>query len=70
MKMRSILWVGILALAAAAPVLIGQGAAIRSVWAAQPPKVDGASKDWEGQALFEAEKGGVQYALRNDGNNL
>jgi hypothetical protein len=70
MKMRNIALIGILALAVAAPVLTAQDAAVHSVWAAQPPKIDGASKDWEGQALAEAEKGGVQYALRNDGNNL
>jgi hypothetical protein len=70
MKIGNIVLIGALVLAAAAPVLIAQDAAVHSVWAAQPPKIDGASKDWEGQALTDAEKGGVQYALRNDGNNL
>jgi len=71
MKMRDIMGIGVLILAAmAAPVLIAQDAPIRSVWAAQPPKIDGASKDWEGAALTDAEKGGVQYALRNDGNRV
>lgn len=70
MKMRNIVLAGLLALVAAAPVLSAQDAAVRSVWAAAPPKIDGASKDWEGVAFTDAEKGGVQYALRNDGNNL
>lgn len=70
MKKLDIVMIGVLALAAAAPILIAQDTTVRSVWAAQPPKIDGASKDWEGVALSAAEKGGVQYALRNDGNNL
>ena len=70
MKMGNIVLVGLLALAAAASILTAQDATVRSVWAAQAPKIDGASKDWEGVALFAAEKGGVQYALRNDGSNL
>jgi hypothetical protein len=70
MNKLKILGIGVLALATAAPVLLAQDTTVRSVWAAQPPKIDGASKDWEGVALSQAEKGGVQYALRNDGNNL
>jgi hypothetical protein len=48
----------------------GQDKPAESVWAAQPPKIDGASKDWEGTTFSAWEKGGVQYAFRNDGNNL
>ena len=50
--------------------LPGQNKAADSVWAAQPPKIDGTGKDWEGTTFDMWEKGGVQYAFRNDGNNL
>jgi hypothetical protein len=60
----------VLAVLTIAGALSAQDKTVRSVWAAQPPKIDGASKDWEGVALTDAEKGGVQYALRNDANSL
>jgi hypothetical protein len=61
---------GILALLAASTVLLSQVPAVDSVWAAQPPKLDASSKDWEGAAFSQWEKGGVQYAFRNDATNL
>lgn len=60
----------ILSVLAVFPALSGQNKATESVWATQPPKIDGASKDWEGTTFDMWEKGGVQYAFRNDGNNL
>jgi len=59
----------VMILAAAGPVG-AQDKIVPSAWAAQAPKIDGASKDWEGGALNDAEKGAVQYAFRNDANNL
>jgi hypothetical protein len=43
---------------------------VDSFWAAQPPKLDASSKDWEGTSLVSWEKGAVQYAFQNDGVNL
>lgn len=60
----------ILSVLAVFSALSGQNQAADSVWATQPPKIDGASKDWEGTMFAMWEKGGVQYAFRNDGNNL
>jgi hypothetical protein len=60
----------LLALLAAGVPADAQDKTVPSAWAAQAPKIDGASKDWEGVALTEAEKGAVQYAFRNDGANL
>ncbi len=59
----------LLALAAAGPAG-AQDKIVPSAWAAQAPKIDGASKDWEGAVLNDAEKGAVQYAFRNDANDL
>ena len=60
----------VLAVLGAVAFLSAQSKATDSVWAAKPPKIDGAGKDWEGTAFALWEKGGVQYAFRNDGNNL
>jgi len=43
---------------------------VQSAWSAQPPKIDGSDKDWEGAPVTTAEKGAVKYALRNDAGNL
>jgi hypothetical protein len=72
-KMRAAL-LGTLIASAAFAAAIAPAAAqdkiISSAWAAPAPKIDGASKDWEGIVLADAEKGAVQYAFRNDANNL
>lgn len=55
------------------PVISGRAAedkTTESVWTSQPPKIDGAANEWEGAALAEWENGGVQYAFRNDAQNL
>jgi len=70
MKKRIIPALGIAALVLGWASLCGQDKPADSVWAAQPPKIDGASKDWEGTTFAQWEKGAVQYAFRNDGNNL
>ncbi len=58
-------------LLAVSPVLLAaQTPPVESVWAAQPPKLDASSREWEGASFAQAEKGGVQYAFRNDGTNL
>jgi hypothetical protein len=60
----------VLAIFAGSPLLFAQVPAVDSVWTAQPPKIDGSAKEWEGAVLTPWEKGGVQYAFRNDANNL
>lgn len=62
--------IGILAILAGGVFLFAQDKPADSVWAAQPPKIDGTGKDWEGTTFAQWEKGAVQYAFRNDGNNL
>ncbi len=59
-----------LAVLPAIPGQAGEGKTTESLWTSQPPKIDGAAKEWEGAALSEWENGGVQYAFRNDGQNL
>jgi len=61
---------GILVVLAAATALFSQTPAMDSVWAAEPPKLDASSREWEGTAFAQWENGGVQYAVRNDGSNL
>ena len=60
----------LLAFFAGAGAVVAQDKTVSSAWAVQPPRIDGASKDWEGVPMIDAEKGGVQYALRNDAANL
>lgn len=63
-------WLGF-SLAAAVPGLEAAGEdIIPSVWASAPPAVDGASKDWEGAKASLWAKGDVDYAFRNDAENL
>jgi len=64
-----ILTVSAMILAAVVPAA-AQDKIVSSAWAAAAPKIDGASKDWEGVARADAEKGAVQYAFSNDGANL
>ncbi len=62
--------IGILAFLAGGFFLFAQDKPADSVWAAQPPKIDGVGKDWEGADFSQWQKGAIQYAFRNDGNNL
>jgi len=59
-----------LAILAGSPILFAQAPPVESVWAAQPPKLDASSREWEGASFTPWENGGVQYAFRNDGGNL
>jgi len=72
--MRKTLLVGISAfLAALAPAAGASGAGddvVASLWASAAPAIDGASKDWEGTSLARWDKGEVDYAFRNDAENL
>jgi hypothetical protein len=61
---------GLIVVLAVSPALFAQVPAVDSVWTAQPPKIDGSAKEWEGAAFTPWEKGGVQYSFRNDANNL
>jgi len=60
----------ILAILTGFSYLSGQNKTAESVWATQPPKIDGDSKDWEGTTFSAWKNGGVQYAFQNDGNKL
>jgi len=73
MKKMSFLVSGMFLALAILPAIPGRaegGQATNSAWASQPPKVDGAAREWEASVLAEWEKGGVQYAFRNDAQNL
>jgi hypothetical protein len=61
---------GILFIVSIASAAESQPAAVDSIWAAQPLKIDGSAKDWTGAAVGSWEKGGVQYAFANDASNL
>ena len=65
--------------AASAALILGSAAAfaaappqsaVASAWAAEPPVVDGLTKDWEGVPLVDGKANAVSYAFRNDGDSL
>lgn len=58
---------GILALCAPG---ISKDKIFESIWAATPLKIDGSNSDWEGSALTLENKVKVDYAFRNDSENL
>jgi hypothetical protein len=72
--MKKSLWFGWAAVLTAAVLVPGVRGAkdevIPSAWAASPPAIDGVSKDWEGMTPAVWEKGDVDYAFRNDAENL
>lgn len=73
MKKMSFLILRMVLAMAILPAISGRAAedkTTESVWTSQPPKLDGAANEWEGAALDEWEKGGIQYAFRNDAQNL
>jgi len=43
---------------------------IESKWAAQPLRIDGLNDDWDGDALTPEKGSKVDYAVRNDAQNL
>ncbi len=43
---------------------------VQSQWATSPPNIDGSNKDWEGGTLTLYKKTKVDYAFRNDADNL
>lgn len=43
---------------------------VESQWTAAPPQIDGLNKDWDTQVLNAEKKFGVDYAFRNDADNL
>jgi len=61
-------------LIAAIPFTAGRAAAaekvIASLWTGTPPVIDGSSQDWAGTSFALWEKGDVDYAFRNDAENL
>ncbi|HSA95502.1 MAG TPA: hypothetical protein VLJ16_05595 [Acidobacteriota bacterium] len=59
-----------LILGSAAVAAAAQQSAVASAWAAEPPVVDGLTKDWEGVPLVDGKANAVSYAFRNDGGTL
>jgi len=43
---------------------------IESKWTAQPPRIDGLNDDWSGDVLTSEKGVNVDYAVRNDAQNL
>ncbi len=43
---------------------------VQSKWAAAPPAIDGQIEEWQGETMSSQKSVGVEYALRNDGENL
>lgn len=43
---------------------------VRSAWAATPVKIDGSNDEWSGESLTLEKKVSVDYAFRNDSENL
>ncbi len=43
---------------------------IESLWTAQPVKIDGITQDWNDATPIVEQKTGVEYGLKNDGQNL
>jgi len=43
---------------------------VQSTWMIQAPKIDGLSDDWQMDAMNSEEKVGVEYAIRNDAQNM
>jgi len=73
MKKMSFLILSMVLALAILPAISGPAAedkTTESVWTNQPPKLDGAANEWEGAALAEWEKGGIQYAFGNDAQKL
>ncbi len=58
------------ALLVLAPAMISADEIAQSKWATTPPNIDGQSEDWQGDTMSFEKKVGIEYALRNDGNNL
>jgi hypothetical protein len=49
---------------------ISKDVVVQSVWAATPVNIDGSNTDWQGDALTLFKKTKVDYAFRNDSENL
>lgn len=49
---------------------ISKDKVVQSQWTMSPPSIDGSNKDWEGGTLTLYKKTQVDYAFRNDADNL
>lgn len=49
---------------------ISKDVVVESIWAATPVNIDGSNNDWQGDALTLFKKTKVDYAFRNDSENL
>lgn len=49
---------------------IAKDKVVQSQWTATPPTIDGSNSDWEGGTLTLYKKAQVDYAFRNDADNL
>ncbi|MBN2408547.1 MAG: hypothetical protein JXE07_02325 [Candidatus Aminicenantes bacterium] len=52
------------------PVLVSADQSVQSQWAVPPPGIDGEIGEWQGEPMALQKNVGVEYALRNDGENL
>ena len=52
------------------PVLMSADQVVQSQWAAAPLSIDGQIEEWRGDTMSAQKNVGVEYALRNDGENL
>lgn len=43
---------------------------VQSKWATQPPAVDGLDTEWMGDEMISEKKAGVDYAIKNDAQNM
>ena len=72
MKQKKImysLFLSVLVLALCSPT-IAKDQAVQSQWTTSPPNIDGSNSDWEGGTLTLYKKTKVNYAFRNDADNL
>jgi hypothetical protein len=43
---------------------------VQSTWITQAPRIDGMGDEWQMEVMTSEEKVGVEYAVRNDGQNM
>ena len=68
-KMMISIFVCVAVAALCQPALFG-AKVIQSAWAAMPLQIDGSNADWEGAEFTEYKATKVDYAFRNDAENL
>lgn len=67
---RKALWFSWLIILGLLAVAQAKEAQVTSQWATSPPKLDGLNEDWMEEAMSLEKSVNVDYAFRNDGQNL